>query len=324
MRRRDLVLLGAAAFGYRPVALAQQLAPTVGFLSSRTLDDSRTLVAAFLAARGEAGFAVGRNLVVEYRWANGHYDRLPALAAELVARRVAAIFTAGGPPSALAAKAATTTIPIVFNVPDPVRLGLVASLAHPGGNLTGLSTLTAGLTVKRLQLLKELAPNATVFALLLDPSNPGTATVPQEAREAAQQLGVKVELLPAPAPPDLAASFARLKELNAAGIVIQADPFFDTQRDKIIGLAAQYAVPAIYGWRFYAANGGLASYGSSLEGFYRQAAGYVARILKGAKPADLPVQRPTKFELVINLKTAMALGLTIPPSLLARADEVIE
>jgi putative ABC transport system substrate-binding protein len=298
--------------------------PIVGFLSSRTLDDSRPLVAAFLASLGEAGFAVGRNLAIEYRWANGHYDRLPALAAELVARHVSVIFTAGGPPSALAAKAATATIPIVFNVPDPVRLGLVESLGRPGGNLTGLSTLTAGLTVKRLQLLKELVPNALVLALLLDPANPGTATVPQEAREAATRLGIKVELLPAPAEADFAGAFARLKGLDAAGIVVQADPFFDTQRDKIIGLAAQYAVPAIYGWRFYAASGGLASYGASLEGFYRQAALYVGRILKGAKPADLPVQRPTKFELVINLKTAQALGLAVPPSLLAQADEVIE
>jgi putative ABC transport system substrate-binding protein len=325
VKRREFILLLGSAVAWSAKAHSQAPVSTVGFLSSRSPEESQHLVAAFLKGLGQKGFVEGKNLVIEYRWAQGRYDQLPALAAELINRPVSVIFTAGGPPSALVAKAATSTIPIVFSAAnDPVRLGLVASLARPGGNVTGMSTLTTGLAMKGLQFVTELVPKATVFAFLMNPSNPAAALVTQEAREAEQQLGVKVELLSAATESELEASFATLKGLNAGGVVVYADPFFDSQRDLIVALSARYAVPAIYAWRDYVTSGGLMSYGSSLAGSYERVAAYVGRILGGEKPADLPVQQPAVFELVINLKTAKALDLTVPPLLLAEANEVIE
>ena len=325
MLRRELILLLGSVVVWPAKANSQAPVATVGFLSSRSPEESQHLVAAFLRGLGNKGFIEGKNVVIEYRWAQGDYDRLPALAAELIGKPVSVIFTAGGPPSALAAKAATSTIPIVFSAAnDPVRLGLVASLARPGGNVTGMSTLTTGLAMKGLQFVTELVPKATVFAFLMNPSNPTAALVTPEAREAEQQLRVKVELLSATTESDLEASFATLKGLNAGGLVVYADPFFDSRRDMIVALSARYAVPAIYAWRDYVASGGLMSYAADFTDQYRLAAGYVDRILKGEKPANLPVQAPTKYELIINLKTAKALGLEIPQTLLATADEVIE
>jgi putative ABC transport system substrate-binding protein len=325
VKRREFILLLGSAAAWPAKVHSQAPVPTVGFLSSRSPEESQHLVAAFLKGLGNTGFVESKNVVIEYRWAQGRYDQLPALAAELVNRAISVIFTAGGPPSALAAKAATSTIPIVFSAAnDPVRLGLVASLARPGGNVTGMSTLTTGLAMKGLQFVTELVPKATVFAFLMNPSNPTAELVTPEAREAEQQLGVKVELLSAATESELEVSFATLKGLNADGLVVYADPFFDSRRDMIVDLSARYAVPAIYAWRDYVASGGLMSYGSSLTGSYERAATYVRRILRGEKPADLPVQQPAVFELVINLKTAKALGLTIPQRVLLLADEVIE
>ena len=326
MKRREFMLLLGSAVARPAKVHSQAFVPTVGFLSSRSPEESQRLVAAFLKGLNDKGFVEGKNVVIEYRWAQGRYDQLPALAAELINRPVSVIFAAGGPPSALAAKAATSTIPIVFSAAnDPVRLGLVASLARPGGNVTGMGgTFTTGLAMKGLQFVTELVPKATVFAFLLNPSNPTAALVIPEAREAEQQLGVKVELLSASTEGELEASFATLKGLNAGGLVVYADPFFDSRRDMIVALSARYSVPAIYGWRDYVASGGLMSYGSSLVSSYERAATYVGRILAGEKPADLPVQQPAVFELVINLKTAKTLGLTVPPLLLAEANEVIE
>jgi putative tryptophan/tyrosine transport system substrate-binding protein len=325
VNRREFILLLGSAVAWPAKAHSQAPVSTVGFLSSRSPDESQHLVAAFLKGLSNTGFVESKNVVIEYRWAQGRYDQLPALAAELANRPVSVIFTAGGPPSALAAKAATSKIPIVFSAAnDPVRLGLVASLARPGGNVTGMSTLTTGLAMKGLQFVTELVPKATVFAFLMNPSNPTAELVTPEAREAEHQLGVKVELLSAATESELEASFATLKGLNAGGLVVYADPFFDSRRDMIVALSARYAVPAIYAWRDYVASGGLMSYGSSLTGSYERAGTYVGRILGGEKPADLPVQQPAVFELVINMKTATTLGLMVPPLLLATADEVIE
>ena len=325
MRRREfLALPGAAALGRLVPAFAQTTKPVVGFLSSRSPDESRHLVAAFQKGLSEIGFTEPANLSVEYRWANGRYDDLPALANELVGLGVTAIFTAGGPPSAVAAKAATTTIPIVFSAAnDPVRLGLVTSLAHPGGNVTGMSTLTTGLATKAIELIHEIVPQTEAVAFMMNPSNPTARLVIDEANSAAQSARLNINILRATNVEELAASLGSLRGLKTA-LVIYADPFFDSRREQIVGLAAEYGVPAIYPWRDYAVSGGLISYGSSLSDSYRRAAMYLGRILKGEKPADLPVEQPSKFDLVINLKTAGTLGITIPPIVLARADEVID
>jgi len=326
MRRRDFISLLSATVAWPPAARAQQATmPVIGFLSSRSPGESASVLAAFRQGLREAGFVEGQNVIIAFRWAEGRYDRLPALAAELVDLRVAVLFTAGGPPSAFAAKAATKMIPVVFSAAiDPDRIGLVTSLNRPGGNVTGMSIFPSELAAKNVQLLKELLPTATVFGYLVNPSNPAADLYAKEASNAAKALGIAVHVLNASTEHDLDAAFALLTKLSAAGLVVPAEPFFDSQRDRIVSLAARQAVAAIYGLREYAVVGGLMSYGASLPDSYRRAAIYVGRILNGEKPADLPVMQATKFELVINLKTAKALSLSIPDKLLALADEVID
>ena len=327
MRRRDFLMFLGGAAAVRPLAArAQQPAmPVIGFLSSRSPGESTGVIAAFRQGLQETGFAEGQNVVIAFRWAEGAYDRLTGLAAELASQQVAVLFAAGGPPAALAAKAATSTIPIVFSAAnDPVQLGLVASLNRPGGNVTGMSMFTAGIGAKSIELLKELVPSASVVAYLVNPSNPTVEIYSKEATSAASALGIQIHVLNASTERALDDAFATLAGLRAGGIVVPGEPFFDSKREKIVALAAQYAVPAIYTFREYAVAGGLMSYGASLPDSYRRAAVYVGRILKGEKPADLPVEQPTKFEFVINEKTAKRLGLKIPDKLLALADEVIE
>ena len=278
------------------------------------------------SARGlsEAGYIEGQNVTIEYRWAESQYDRLPALAAELVGRKVDVIATSGGDFSALAAKSATLTIPIVFVAADPVGVGLVASLARPGGNLTGFSIVAGKLNPKRLDLLSELVPQAGVIALLVNSNNPNAERITRDVRGAARDKRLECHILKASTEGEIDAAFAALVQLHAGALVVGADPFFRSQGDQLVALARRDAVPAIYFGREFAAAGGLISYGPSVTRMYHQAGIYAGRILKGAKPSDLPVQEPTTFELVINLKTAKALGLTVPQSILARADEVIE
>jgi putative tryptophan/tyrosine transport system substrate-binding protein len=326
MKRREFItLLGGAAMTWPLTARAQQAMPLIGFLSSRSPGESAGVVAAFRQGLTETGFVEGQNLTIAFRWAEGRYDRLPALAAELVSLRVAVLYAAGGPPSALAAKAATSAIPIVFSADsDPVGLGLVASLNRPGGNVTGMSLFASDLWAKNVELLKELVPTASVMAYLVNPSSPNVAGYLKGAAQAASALGIDIHLLNASTEHELDEAFAALAKLRAGGLIVPNEPFLDSQRDRITALAASNAVPALYNLREYVVAGGLASYGPSLPDSYRRAAMYAGRILKGEKPADLPVQVPTKFEFVINLKTAKALGLIVPPTLLARADEVIE
>jgi putative ABC transport system substrate-binding protein len=268
---------------------------------------------------------VGQNVTVEYRWAEGHYDRLAALAAELVGLKVAAILAAGGPPSALAAKKATSTIPVIFSAADDaVGLGLVASLSRPGGNVTGISVFNSALGAKRLALLHEIAPAAGTIAYLANPANPSSRSEIKVVQEAAQTFGIDLQVLNATNDQEVEAAFARLAELHAGAIIVAGEPYFDSRRAAIVGLAAKYAVPASYSWRENVVLGGLLSYGTILTDSYRNSGVYCGRILKGEKPANLPVMQPTKFEMTINLKTAKALGLTVPPALLIGADEVIE
>ena len=291
--------------------------PVIGFLGSGSPGPSAPFTAAFRQGLAETGFVEGQNVAIEYRWAEGHYDRLPALAAELVGRKVDVI-AAGGPPPALAAKGATSTIPIVFSSgDDPVATGLVASLARPGGNVTGISFLNVELHPKRLELLAEMAPQARVIALLVNPTNSNAERVVQELQEAARAKGVQLPILKASSESEIDAAFATLVQLHAAALVVSADPFFNSRREQLVALASRHAIPAIYGFREFAASGGLISYGASITAASRQVGTYAGKILKGAKPADLPVVQPTKFELVINLKTAKALGLTVP--IVARA-----
>ena len=327
MRRREFIsLLGGATVAWPLAARAQQAAmPVVGFLSSRSPGESTYVVAAFRRGMREAGFIEGENLAIAFRWAEGRYDRLPTLAAELVDLRVAVLFAAGGQPSALAAKAATATIPVVFSaINDPVALGVVANLNRPGGNVTGMAVFTAELGAKSVELLKQLVPATAIIGYLVNPSSPSADLYSKEAPAAARALGIAVPVLNAGTENGLDDAFASLAKLGAGGIVVPAEPFFDSQRDRIVALSARDAVPAIYTWREYAVAGGLMTYGPSLTDSYRQAGIYVGRVLKGEKPADLPVMRPTKFDLVINLRTAKTLGLNVPDKLLAIADEVIE
>jgi putative ABC transport system substrate-binding protein len=305
---------------------AQQNAmPVIGFLSSRSPGEAAGIVAAFRQGLAETGYVEGQNLAVEYRWAESHYDRLPALAGDLVGRKVDVIAATGGPASARAAKSATSTIPIVFTTgADPVATGLIASLARPGGNLTGFSVLVGELLPKRLELLSELVPRGDVFALLANPNPPNTERDIMDTQEAARAKGVQLHILMAGTGDEIGAAFTSLVQLHAVALIVQADPFFDGRHEELVALASRHAVPAIYAWREFAAAGGLISYGPSITAVYRDAGIYAGRILRGAKPADLPVQQPTRFELVVNLKTAKVLGLTVPPAILARADEVIE
>jgi len=327
MRRRHFIaLIGGCIAARPPAARAQQGAPPViGFLSSRSPNDSASVISAFRQGLQETGFAEGQNVVIAFRWAEGDYDRLPKLAAELVGLRVAVLFAAGGPPAALAAKAATSTIPIVFSAAnDPDRLGLVVSFNRPGGNVTGMSTFTADIGAKSVELLRELVPKAAVIAYLVNPSNPTVEVYAREATRAAGALGVQVRVVNASTEGDLDTAFSGLAGLGATGLVVPGEPFFDSKREKIVAQAARYAIPAIYGFREYVTAGGLMSYGASLPDSYRRAGIYVGRIIKGEKPADLPVMQPTKFELVINLRTAKALGLAVPQSIVVAADQVIE
>jgi putative tryptophan/tyrosine transport system substrate-binding protein len=325
MNRRDLItLLGGAAVW--PVAAgAQQAAPVIGFLNSRTPDDTAHLVAAFRRGLNETGYVEGRNVTVEYRWGLGHYDRLPALAAELARRPVAVLASSGGDPAMLAAKAATSTIPIVFVGADPAQMGLAASFNRPGGNATGVSAMSDTLGAKRLGLLHELVSQAAAIGMLVNPADRGSAAKQtRDAREAARAIGLTIQVAQASTDSEIDTAFESMAQGRIAALIIGSDPFYDTRRDKLVGMAAQYSLPAMYQFREYAAAGGLISYGIDLSDAYRQLGVYTGRILKGEKPADLPVLQPTKFELMINLKTAKMLGLTVPPNLLAIADEVIE
>jgi putative ABC transport system substrate-binding protein len=323
-RRRFIGLLGAATVSLSTTARAQQPAmPVIGYFHFASPEYTPS-AAPFLQGLSESGYIDGKNVTIEYRWAEGHYDRMPAMAAELVARKVDLI-AAFGPPPARAAKNATSTVPIVFEVGnDAVEAGLVDSLARPGGNATGLSILFTQLTPKRLELLCELLPAAAMIALLVNPRSPTAAPSVEGAQEAAAAKAVKLLILNASTEDEIDAAFASAASAKADGLVISADPFFDTRRDQLVAPAARYRIPTIYFEREFSTGGGLISYGSSLPSVYRQMGIYAARILRGEKAADLPVEQPTTFELVINLKTAKALGLTVPPKLIFTADEVIE
>jgi putative ABC transport system substrate-binding protein len=328
VRRREFIsLLLGATVAWPLAARSQQPArPTIGYLGGETLESSRDRVAAIQRGLAEAGFVEGRNLAIEYRWAEYHYDRLPALAAELVRRQPAAIVVAGSAPGALALKAATQTVPIVFGIgPSPVELGLVASLNRPGGNFTGVTVTNVEVIGKRLELLHELVPLAMSFAFLVNPTN-AAATEPEtkELQIAARVLGLRMLIVNASSPSDIDGAFASLAEKRVVPLLVSGEAFFRSQRDRIIALAARDGVPAIFGDRDFTAAGGLLSYGTSGPDAYRQVGLYTGRILKGEKPSELPVQQATKIELVVNLKTAKALGITFPLALLTRADEVIE
>ena len=299
--------------------------PVIGFLSSNALAASRSHRDAFLRGLKEAGYVDGQNVMIEYRWADNRFERLPALAGELVRKPVKLLVSAGGPVTAMIAKGATTTIPIVFTaVSEPVRNGLVQSLGRPGGNVTGIGALTIELDGKRLELLNELGPRHGAMGTLVNPNRPDADIQLKLLREAAQKVGRQLILVEAGTAGEIDTAFAKLAQQHAAAVVVAADSVFTSRRDQIVALAARHKIPAIYQWTEFATAGGLISYGPSLAEAYYQAGLYSGRILKGEKPADLPVVQPTKFELVINLKTAKALGLTIPQSVLLRVDQVIE
>jgi putative tryptophan/tyrosine transport system substrate-binding protein len=325
-RRLFITLLGGAAAAWPVEARAQQAAmPVIGFLSSLQASDQARIMAPFHQGLAEIGWFEARNVTIEYRWAQSQFERLPALSTDLVKRQVTVIAAISGTPSVLAAKAATTTIPIVFGMgSDPIAFGLVASLNRPGGNVTGATFFTVELGEKRLGLVREMVPNATVIAVLVNPANPVSAADAANVQAAAHAIGQRVRLLSASTSGEIDAAFATVARERPDALLVEAETLFLNQRDKVAALAARHAMPTMYGDREMVEAGGLISYGASRADAYRQAGIYTGRILKGENPADLPVMLPTRFELIINLKTAKALGLEVPSTLLARADEVIE
>ena len=323
-RRKFIILLAGAVFLSLPAAHAQQKPqPVIGLLFGPTPTERE--LAAFYRGLSEAGYVKGQNLRIEYRVAEGYYDRLPALANDLVNRHVDLIAAMSGTPTILAAKAATSTIPIVFfGGGDLVAMGMIASLSRPGGNITGMSILAADLPPKRLELLSELVPQARLIAFLINPNNPSMARMVEDVRAAAQLRGIHVDVLRAASGEEIETAFGVAKQRGAGALLVAADPFLSSQRERLIALAANHAIPTMHEWRESVVAGGLISYAPSPPDIIRKVGNYAGRILAGAKPADLPVQQPATFELAINLKTAKALGLTVPPSILARADEVVE
>jgi putative tryptophan/tyrosine transport system substrate-binding protein len=326
MRRREFIALLGGTAAWPLAARAQQaMLPTIGYLSTRSPGEAKYVTDAFGQGLNEIGYVESRNLVIQFRWADLQYDRLPALASDLVRRQVTAIAAVGGIHSGLAAKAATSTIPIVFvSAGDPVTFGLVTSLNRPSGNVTGISMITVALAPKRLELLHELVPAPAVIAMLVNPTSPYVEPETKDVMASARALGRQVRVLNASTGQEIDTAFTALVQQGARALLVSGDPFFDSQRDRLIVLAAHHAIPAIYQWREFPMIGGLMSYGTSILDAYRQSGIYVGKILKGAKPAELPVMQPTKFEFVINLRTSKALGIEIPPKLLTFADEVIE
>jgi ABC-type uncharacterized transport system substrate-binding protein len=325
MRRREFIAALGGVVATPLVARGQRSLPVIGFLSSLSSAALAGPIAAFRQGLGSVGYEDGKSATIEFRWAEGHYDRLPALAEDLAQKGSAVVVTVGGDPAAFAAKAASTTIPLVFMVgQDPVKLGLVKSLSRPGGNATGINLLIAETEAKRVELLKSLAPAATALAAFVNPRNPDADVQSHAVKLAAQSLGERIEVINASNELDLESAFASFPKNNIGGFVLTADPFFVYRREQIIAAAARDRIPGVYFFREFAESGGLVSYGTSLADAYRLVGAYAGKILSGVRPADLPVFQPTKFELVINLKTAKVLGIAVPPTLLAIADEVIE
>jgi putative tryptophan/tyrosine transport system substrate-binding protein len=326
VRRREFIaLLGSAVVAANPFAArAQHALPVVGFANSGSVQTLALMAAAYRKGLEEAGFVEGKNVLIESRWADGQYDRLPGFISDLIKSKVAVIM-AGGPPAALAAKAETSTIPIVFTTGDnPVQTGLVTNLGRPGGNVTGVHVLFTELESKKLGLLRDVVPQADVVAALVNQTRPVATSQTAELQAAAQKFGQRIQIIPAATDQDLEPAFASMAQLKVGALIVGADPFFNSRRDQIVSLAARHRIPAIYEQRSFVAAGGLMSYGTNLADAYRQAGIYTARILKGEKPADMPVIQSTKFELVLNLKTAKTLSLNIPSGLLTIADEIIE